>query len=402
MTLTGIPASTTATGNRAEACRSRLVDHIESAPFDAFLAVSPANVFYASGYRSTAGELFPAHRMVAVIGTDCARLVLPVADSAPAADAGVDPATLVAYGRFYFESTDGAAIPTKLVDQHPDWVAALRTAVDAAGLGSATLGVDDAALGDHGVAIVGDALPDATIVPASAWAYQVRANKLEGEAELLARAARLAENGISAALAVADEGWTEKQIAAVVASTMVAGGGSPRFIVVTAGQRSALADAFPTDNPWRPGDLLRFDVGCVLDGYWSDMARTAVLGEPTPLQRRRYDQLAAGESEQLEHIRPGIKASELFDVAMKTVIDSGFGPYRRQHCGHGIGLEVYEPPVLNPAGDTVLEPGMVFCLETPYYELGWGGMMCEDTVIVTEDGHRRFTMSSRELRVIER
>jgi Xaa-Pro aminopeptidase len=388
--------------DRASACRARLLDHLGEAPFDAFFAVSPANVYYATGYRSTAGELFAAHRMVAVTAGDRSRLVLPVADSAPAVDAGVDPETLVAYGRFYFESADGAAVPTTLTDQHADWIAALRTAVGSAGLTTATLGVDEGALGEHGVARLADAFPEATIVPATAWAYRVRANKLAGEAELLARAARLAENGIDAALAVAEDGWTEKEIAAVVASTMVAGGGSPRFIVVTAGQRSALADAFPTDNPWRTGDLLRFDVGCVLDGYWSDMARTAVLGEPTVVQRRRYEQLAAGEAEQLVQIRPGITAAELFDIAMHTVADSGFGPYRRQHCGHGIGLEVYEPPVIAPSADTVLEAGMVFSLETPYYELGWGGMMCEDTVIVTDDGHRRFTTSSRDLRVIER
>jgi len=388
--------------NRAAACRERLISHIESAPFDAFLAVSPANVYYSTGYRSTAGELFASHRMVAVVAPDRSRLVLPVADSAAAIDAGVDPETLVAYGRFYFESADSRAVPTQLVDQHSDWIAALRTAVGSAGLEAATLGVDEATLGEHGVATLRDLFPDATIVASSAWAYQVRANKLEGEVELLARAARLAENGISAALAVAEEGWTEREIAAVVASTMVAGGGSPRFIVVTAGQRSALADAFPTDNSWHRGDLLRFDVGCVIDGYWSDMARTAVLGQPTALQQRRYDQLAAGEAAQLEQIRPGIKASDLFNIAMSKVAESGFGPYRRQHCGHGIGLEVYEPPVLNPVSETLLEPGMVFCLETPYYELGWGGMMCEDTVIVTEDGHRRFTMSDRELRVIER
>lgn len=400
--MTILTASTAAIAERATACRERLLAHLADAEFDAFLAISPANVFYATGYRSTAGELFPSHRMVAVVAPDRSRLVLPVADSAPAADAGVDPETLVAYGRFYFESTNGDAIPTKLVDQHPDWISALRTAVESAGLTTATFGVDEAALGEHGVAVIRDAFPDATFVSATAWAYKVRANKLPGEEELLARAARLAENGISAALAVAEPGWTEKQIAAVVAATMVAGGGSPRFIVVTAGQRSALADAFPTDNPWQPGDLLRFDVGCVLDGYWSDMARTAVLGEPTALQRSRYNQLAAGEAEQLAQIRPGIKASELFDIAMNSVATAGFGPYRRQHCGHGIGLEVYEPPVINPAGDTIIEPGMVFCLETPYYELGWGGMMCEDTVIVTEGGHRRFTMSDRELRVIQR
>ncbi len=387
---------------RAAEVSERLRRHVVDAPFDAFLAVSPANVFYATGYRSTAAEFFPAHRMVATIAPDRAGLVLPVADSGPAVDAGVDPETLAAYGRFYFESANGTDRPTQLVDQHADWVAALTTSLEGLGLTAATLGVDEAALGAHGVAILESTFPNATFVPATAWAYSVRANKTDDELTLLARAARLAENGISAALAVADEGWTEREIASVVASTMVAGGGAPRFIVVTAGHRTALADTFPTDNPWKRGDLLRFDVGCVIDGYWSDMARTAVLGQPTALQQQRYDQLASGEEEQLNRVRPGVLASEMFSMAMDRVAASGFGPYRRQHCGHGIGLEVYEPPVLNPASDMPLEPGMVFCVETPYYELGWGGMMCEDTIVVTDDGHRRFTQSSRELQVIER
>ncbi|MEO6122324.1 MAG: Xaa-Pro peptidase family protein [Ilumatobacteraceae bacterium] len=388
--------------DRAADCAARLREHVASAAFDAFLAVSSANVFYATGYRSTAAELFPAHRMVATIAVDRSGLVLPVADSGPAIDAGVEPDSLTAYGRFYFESEGDAARPTQLVDQHTNWITALTSSLEALQLTTATLGVDDAALGDHGVAILEATFPNATFVRASAWAYSVRANKTDDELTLLARAARLAENGISAALAVADEGWTEREIAAVVASTMVAGGGAPRFIVVTAGLRSALADTYATDNTWNRGDLLRFDVGCVVDGYWSDMARTAVLGQPTELQQRRYDQLASGEEEQLKLIRAGVRASEMFALAIQKVADSGFGPYRRQHCGHGIGLEVYEPPVLNPATDLLLEPGMVFCLETPYYELGWGGMMCEDTVVVTEDGHRRFTQSSRELQVIER
>jgi len=378
----------------------RLAASLIEAPFDAFLAVAPANILYASGYRSVAADLFARHRMVAVAAPDHTRLVLPVADSAPAVDAGCDPETLVAYGRFYFESASGAR-PSRLADQHADWPSALATAVRDAGLASSTLGVDDDAVGPHGLEVIAAALPDATLIPASGWAQRVRANKLDGEVALLERAARLTEGGIDAALAVAAEGWTERQIASVVAATMVAGGASPRFMVVTAGERSALADAFPTDNPWRRGDLLRFDVGCVLDGYWSDMARTAVLGEPTALQRSRYEQLAAGEAAQLEAIRAGVTAGRLFDVAMGTVAERGFGPYRRQHCGHGIGLEVYEPPIVGPDNDAMVETGMVFCLETPYYELGWGGMMCEDTVVVTDGGHRRLTTSSRELRVIE-
>ena len=98
---------------------------------------------------------------------------------------------------------------------------------------------------------------------------------------------------------------------------------------------------------------------------------------------------------------PGVRAGELFDVAVAAVEGAGLSPYRRHHCGHGIGSSVYEPPIVSPGADDVIEPGMVVCLETPFYELGWGGMMVEDTIVVTGGGHRMLTRSDRSLRVIE-
>jgi Xaa-Pro aminopeptidase len=65
--------------------------------------------------------------------------------------------------------------------------------------------------------------------------------------------------------------------------------------------------------------------------------------------------------------------------------------------GHGIGLEAYDPPTLRAGDPTVFEPGMVFCVETPYYEWGWGGMQVEDLVEITDTGHRVLTQSSRVL-----
>ena len=229
---------------------------------------------------------------------------------------------------------------------------------------------------------------------------RARARKLPGEVERLRRAARLAETGIDAALAVARVGVTERELARVVASVMLDGGGRPGFVVVTSGERSALGDAEPTDRQVEVGDLIRFDVGCTVDGYWSDMARTAVMGEPDELQASRYAALLAGEQAQLDHARPGVTAAELFEIAVETVEGAGLAPYRRHHCGHGIGSDVYELPIVAPGHDVPLEPGMTFCLETPYYELGWGGMMVEDTIVVTDDGCEQFTISDRSLRVV--
>jgi Xaa-Pro aminopeptidase len=193
---------------------------------------------------------------------------------------------------------------------------------------------------------------------------------------------------------------TEQELAVIVARTLVEGGAMPRFVVVTSGPRAALADALATGRQLAPGDLVRFDVGGILDGYWSDIGRTAVVGEPSGTQQRLYDAILAGEEEELARIRPGMPANELFDAAIAAVERRGLFPYRRHHCGHGIGLNVYEPPIVSPGVAREIEPDMVFCLETPYYEIGWGGMMVEDTIVVTEDGHRMFNVSDRSLRVI--
>ena len=74
---------------------------------------------------------------------------------------------------------------------------------------------------------------------------------------------------------------TELELSTTIASEMRAGGGVPRFVVVTCGERSALADAYATCAKLRTGDLVRFDIGCTVDGYWADMARSAVVGEPS-------------------------------------------------------------------------------------------------------------------------
>jgi Xaa-Pro aminopeptidase len=54
--------------------------------------------------------------------------------------------------------------------------------------------------------------------------------------------------------------------------------------------------------------------------------------------------------------------------------------------GHGIGLDGYDMPDLTPANDQIIEEGMVMCVETPYYEMGWCGLQVENTVVVRKDG----------------
>jgi Xaa-Pro aminopeptidase len=92
--------------------------------------------------------------------------------------------------------------------------------------------------------------------------------------------------------------------------------------------------------------------------------------------------------------------SRLFDTAVRVTREHGLPHYQRHHVGHGLGLEPNDPPTLNAVTETALEPGMVFCVETPYYEHGWGGVQVEDAVEVTTTGARLLTRSGQELAII--
>ncbi|MGC5022490.1 M24 family metallopeptidase [Micromonospora sp. DT47] len=375
---------------------ARLRAGLAGAPYDALVLTQPESVHYATGYRSVPGQVFRAHRIAAVVTGDDLWLVCAASDAPAAADWGVPVDRLVPFGRFYVEAgmavTDERVEISRMADRHSDLPAALRSVVGRLPRGI-RFGLEEAS-GHPELAEVLAGADDATAVVMAA-----RAIKLPGEVAMLRYAARLSESAVRAALATAVPGVTERELAAVVAGAMVAGGGDPRFVVATTGERSALADAMPTDRRWRPGEAARFDVGCVVEGYWSDIGRTAVLGQPDERQRRVYAAVHAGEQAQLELARPGVTAAELFRAGFDAT-GARVGSYRRQHCGHGIGLSIYEPPVIAPGIDVALEAGMTFCFETPYYELGWGGMMVEDTVVVTGTGIEMLCSGDRELAVV--
>nr|WP_237684418.1 M24 family metallopeptidase [Pseudaminobacter soli] len=115
-------------------------------------------------------------------------------------------------------------------------------------------------------------------------------------------------------------------------------------------------------------------------------ARTAVIGEPTKLQAERYAALLEGLDVTIDAMKPGVRARDVFDSGVTAVEAKGFRPYRRQHIGHAIGMAVYEAPVIMPESSDILQAGSTFCLETPYYEPGWGGMMVEDTGLLADNG----------------
>ena len=373
---------------------ARLRDALQESQFDWLAMASQPHVTYATGYRSVAGDLFRTHRMLVLVSVERTLLIGGASDGAAVLESAIVD-DYVPFGTFYFESEGSAAPESQLSGRNASFEAAVTEAVAMAGL-AGRVGMDSDA-SELAELFQGSGVET---VDAGGWLAQLRAVKLPSEVDRLRHAVRLAEAGIDAAIEMAGVGATEIELANVVASTMAAGGGVPGFMVVTSGPRSALSDARPTHRQLELGDLVRFDVGCTVDGYWSDIGRTAVVGDADQLQADRYAAIFEGEDAQLRAVRSGITAGDLFDLAVARVEQAGLSPYRRHHCGHAIGLEIYERPIVSSGTETVLEPGMVFCVETPFYEVGWGGMMVEDALVVTDDGCDVLSTSDRTLRVI--
>jgi Xaa-Pro aminopeptidase len=225
-------------------------------------------------------------------------------------------------------------------------------------------------------------------IDAAPW-LRARAVKDDYEVAALRRVNRVAETAIASALEQAQTGVTERDLLRWVQQTMVEHGARPLLGSIGIGERGALVDFAPSERSLSEGDAIRLDVGCVLDGYHADLARTAVLGEPASWLSEVHAALLAGERAALALLRPGVSGSELFACAVEATRAAGLADYERSHCGHGIGLSMYEPPLIRPGSDEPIVGGMTCCVETPLYMIGQAGAQVEDAVLVTDTGVER-------------
>ena len=134
------------------------------------------------------------------------------------------------------------------------------------------------------------------------------------------------------------------------------------------GKGLALGQIPAGDAQLTPGDFAFFDVGVNLDGYKSDIGRLVSFGEPSETTQQLYAASKAGQQTAIDMMKPGVLAKDIFNAAVARVQEEGIPTYRRQHVGHGIGVEYYNLPVLMPLEETPLEANMTFEVETPYYQ----------------------------------
>jgi Xaa-Pro aminopeptidase len=147
----------------------------------------------------------------------------------------------------------------------------------------------------------------------------------------------------------------------------------------------------------KAGELVTIDMGCVLDGYASDLTRTISIGKADSRGREIHQIVREAQNAAISAARDGMKAKRLDEVARRVIRDAGFGEYFGHGLGHGLGLEVHTDPRVSFISDDILLVGHVFTIEPGIYIPGYGGVRIEDDVYLTESGCEVLTKSSREL-----
>ena len=240
--------------------------------------------------------------------------------------------------------------------------------------------------------------PPEALVDATDLVMRARARKLPEEADLVARALAVARAGMHAAAAAAAPGVSEEEVAAEAERAMRVAGGDGHAIVgrgaIAAGM-TELAGAARL----QPGDCVLADVGCYLDGYRGEFARTFAIGEPSAALVRAHDAVRAALEGAEDALGDGVPAARVAETARGLLQGRGYPaatlPYP---VGHGLGASGGEPPAVETGSADVIAAGDVLNLEPGVFDPAADlAVRIEDTYLVRPEGADRLTPETRDL-----
>jgi len=347
---------------RLEKLRQSLAEH----ELDAMLISQPENRKYLSGFSGSAGFLLITAQE-AILATDF-RYYEQVGREAP--------------------DFRLAKIKTRFEDLLPELVSEL---------GINRLGFESEHASVHQLYSWSEAAGNVEWLPQRRTVEQIRAVKDEAELQALRRSVALTDAAFAHLLDILEPGMTEEQAAWQIEAYMRTHGASKVAfnLIVAAGPNGALPHASASKHPIAEGEPIVIDIGCVVDGYCSDMTRTICLGQPDSRYLEVWQIVHRAQETAEATIRAGMTGVEA-DASARDVIErAGYGDNFGHGLGHGVGLAVHEMPWSNPRVDNVLEEGMVLTVEPGIYLPGEFGVRIEDLVIIREERVEVLTQSPK-------
>jgi Xaa-Pro aminopeptidase len=225
------------------------------------------------------------------------------------------------------------------------------------------------------------------IKPVDGLVELLRIIKDRSEIEKLRKSADIAVKGFHYTRQTVRPGMTEREVQGRLEYyTKSIGSEKPAFeLIIAAGPRASMPHCM--SNETKIKDMLLVDMGCVWEGYHSDLTRPLFLGRMTPLQKKVNGIVWDAQRAGIRKAGPGVKAGEVDAACRNFIRKKGYAKYFGHGTGHGVGLEIHEDPGVGPRSETVLKPGMVITVEPGIYLPGKFGVRIEDMVLITEKGH---------------
>jgi Xaa-Pro aminopeptidase len=265
--------------------------------------------------------------------------------------------------------------------------AALAEALEAIGASApGRVALDETMRADFALLLL-DALPPDTardFTGPTLGALRMRKDSIE-YARLKHNAA-IADRAMQAAFSAIRPGMTENQVADVIKAHFTTEGAAPQFWIVGAGANGAFPHHSASNREIAEGDAIVIDIGGRSQGFPSDITRMAVVGMAPEGYGEIHAIVEKAVRAAMKAARPGALASDVDAAARGVITDAGYGEYFVHRTGHGLGIDIHEPPYITATSDTVLEEGMVFSIEPGIYLPGRFGIRLEDIVILREDG----------------
>jgi len=227
----------------------------------------------------------------------------------------------------------------------------------------------------------------------------LRIVKDKREIELMRKAGELTSEGMKVAYESVRTGICEYEVAAEIEYAMRKRGSGPTAFesIVASGACSAFPHGGCSGREIREGDLVVVDIGATYEYYCSDMTRTLVAGKPSEKQKRIYDVVKSAQQEAFTAIKLGVSGANLDAIARKVITKAGFGEFFVHRLGHGVGLEIHEPPSMGSTSKETLAVGYVVTDEPGVYIPNFGGVRIEDTVAVEKEGVEKLTIGPYSL-----
>lgn len=380
---------------------SRARARMEAVGIDALILTAKENGVYFSGVRTTAWN--SKHRPTAVI--------VPRRDNQPVVSIISENIYNVAQATSWIDDVRAWG-GWKRKDAATDPIVAIVGACKDLGVLGGTIGLElgyGQRLGmsqeDFGKLQAG--LGNSKIVDVGPVMWPLRQIKSDLEVECIRKACDATTSAFERGFAAIKPGMTERELGAILIAEMALQTGEmPGFINIRSGpSKYGMMNVLPFEKPFDPGDLIVADLGANYKYYWSDYMRMAALGTPTAQQRHMFDVDRASMQAGVDIIRPGITLGEIFDACYKVLLEGGLGEHvgQLERVGHGVGLDIHEPPSIAKGSKVLAEPNMVLTVEPIFWDLPdakIGNFAMEEVVLVTETGHEVLSKFSNDLYVL--